>query len=139
MFHEPQLCERGPHRPLDEHPSEATQAEEESDGEQDVRDEREQHRAPVNLEAVLVWVRQIILQESIRRLSKLAKKFSQDVLAFTSERLQPYQICGLSNLEGMGRISSPLLGSGDITEPFAPTEGNSKHGSSFEGSTNHWN
>ena len=63
MSNEPELCERGPHRPLDEHPREATQAEEESNGEQDVRDEREQHRAPVNLEAVLVWVRQIILQE----------------------------------------------------------------------------
>ena len=57
----PELRERRAHRPLDEHAGEATKAEEEGDGEQDVRDEREQHRTPMNLEAVLVLVRQVLL------------------------------------------------------------------------------
>ena len=55
----PHLLHGGPHRPLDEDPSEAGHAEEHRDGQQDVGHQAEQHGGPVDLERREVRTEQI--------------------------------------------------------------------------------
>ena len=52
--HSSQFGQGGPDWPLDEHPGEAAEAEEEGDGEQDVGHQRKEDWTPVNLETVFV-------------------------------------------------------------------------------------